>query len=76
MNKAFTLGLTAIVTLVLMKIEFQAKEGVLFNYYNMCAQGDRPHTLVMLNEEDLYSLKWWVGSEKYLCCKMIGSVGG
>jgi hypothetical protein len=75
LNKAFTLGPTAIVTLVLMKIEFQAKEGVLFNNYSMCAQWDRPHTLVRLNGEDLYSLIWWVGSEKYLCCKMIGWVG-
>ncbi len=72
MNKAFALGPTAIVTLVLMKIEFQAKEGVHFNYYKMCAQGDRPHTLVMLNGEDLYSSIWWVGSEKHLCCKIIG----
>jgi hypothetical protein len=55
-----------------MKIEFQAKEGVHFNYYKMCAQGDRPHTLVMLNGEDLYSSIWWVGSEKHLCCKIIG----
>jgi len=76
LNKAFKLGPTAIVTLVLMKIEFQAKEGVLFNYYNMCcSRGQATHT-GEVKWRRFVQFDMGVGSEKYLCCKMIGSVGG